>query len=172
MQVTKNTIVNVIASNSADVFGIAIGSYLHQRRRHSPLQDVANATITGNFIGTVLKTDTFSAAGISLATTNYGTSRIANNSVYGVLANSTPGDFTAGIFVGSAGTTYATTQIYFNSVSMTGARDAPAWRRPGATRSRSSAPTRSPTSATTLSTTRRPLRTAAPPTRRAATRSA
>ena len=40
------------------------------------------------------------------------------------MPNSTPGDFAGGIVVGSAGTTYATTQVYFNSVSMTGARDA------------------------------------------------
>ena len=66
---------------------------------------------------------TYSAAGISLSTTNYGTSRIANNSISSVVSNGTSGDFGAGIFVGSAGTTYATTQIYFNSVSMTGSRD-------------------------------------------------
>ena len=55
------------------------------------MQDVANVTISENFIGTVVKTDTFSAAGIALGTPNYGTSRIANNSVYGVNANGTAG---------------------------------------------------------------------------------
>ena len=124
-QVTKNTVVNVFASNSADVFGLAIGTIAIAGSGPTN-QDVANVTISENFIGTVLKTDTFSAAGIALGTPNYGTSRIVNNSVYGVMANGTAGDLGAGIFIGSAGTTYAPTQVYFNSVSMTGARDSTA----------------------------------------------
>ncbi|HEU5066127.1 MAG TPA: hypothetical protein VFT86_09695, partial [Gaiellaceae bacterium] len=121
-QVTGNTVVNVTAANSADVFGLAIGT-IAVTGTAITTQDVANVSVTGNFVGSVVKTDTFSAAGIALGTPNYGTSRIANNSVYGVNANSTPGDLAAGIIVGSAGTLYATTEIYFNSVSMTGARD-------------------------------------------------
>ena len=122
-QVTNNSVVNVFASNSADVFGLAIGTNAISGSSITT-QDVANVTIAGNYVGSVVKTDTFSAAGIALGTPNYGTSRIANNSVYGVVANGTAGDFGGGIVVGSAGTTYAPTQIYFNSVSMTGARDA------------------------------------------------
>ena len=48
----------------------------------------------------VRSTNTFSAMGIAVASFASGTSRIDNNMVYGVVANSTPGDFSAGIFVG------------------------------------------------------------------------
>ena len=124
-QVTNNTVVNATSNASSDVFGIALGTNAIAGTGITT-QDVANVTVTGNSIGTVLETNTFSAAGIALGTPNYGTSRIANNSIYGVNANSTPSDFAGGIVIGSAGTTYATTQVYFNSVSMTGARDAAA----------------------------------------------
>ena len=113
-------------SNSADVFGLALGTQRHHAGRPSRRRTSPTSPSPATSSARVLKTDTFSAAGIALGTPNYGTSRIANNSVYGVNANSTPGDFAGGIVVGSAGTTYATTQIYFNSVSMTGARDATA----------------------------------------------
>ena len=166
VQVTNNTVVNVFASNSADVFGIALGSISISGSAFTTNNDVANATVTGNIIGTVLKTDTFSAAGISLGTTNYGTSRIANNSVYGVNANGTSGDFAVGIYVGSAGTTYATTQIYFNSVSMTGARDSASLATDGQLRAgdlRREPALRRPQQR--LSTTLRPPRTASRATR-------
>ena len=106
-QVTNNTVVNASSNAGADVFGIAMGTNAIAGSGITT-QDVANVTVTGNYVGTVLQTNTFSAAGIALGTPNYGTSRIANNSVYGVNANSTPGDFAGGIVVGSAGTTYAT----------------------------------------------------------------
>ena len=64
-------------------------------------------TVTENFIGTVAQDGHVLGGGIALGTPNYGTSRIANNSVYGVMANGTAGDLGAGIFVGSAGTPYA-----------------------------------------------------------------
>ena len=167
-QVTNNTVVNVTAINSADVFGLAIGTNAITGSAITT-QDVANVSVTGNFVGSVVKTDTFSAAGIALGTPNYGTSRIANNSIYGVNANSTPGDLAGrhhrwlgghdlradgGLFQlgvddrrAGRGATLATT------------RQLRAWR--------SSGPTRSPTFATTPSTTRRPRRTAAPAARRA-----
>ena len=122
VQITNNTVNNVTASNSADVFGIALGSISISTTAFTTIDDVVNATVTGNFVGTVLKTDTFSAAGISVATPGYGTTLIANNSISGVNANGTAGDFAAGIYVG--GSTAAPIQVYYNSVSMTGARDA------------------------------------------------
>ena len=51
-----------------------------------------------------------------------GTTLVANNMISGVSANTTPSDFTCGILVG--GGTGSATQVYFNSVSMTGSRGA------------------------------------------------
>src|SRR5205814_9436910 len=95
------TITNVSgAVASADDFGIALGSISISTSAFTTNNDVANATVTGNIINSVVKTDTFSAAGISVGTPSYGTIRIANNAVSGVNANGTSGDFAAGIFVG------------------------------------------------------------------------
>jgi len=60
--------------------------------------------------------------GIAVASFASGTTIIDNNMIYGVVANSTPGDFSAGLFVGGD-TGTGTLGIYFNSVSMTGSRD-------------------------------------------------
>jgi hypothetical protein len=122
VQITNNTVNGISgAVINADAFGIALGSISVSTTAFTTNDDVANATVTGNFINNVVKTDTFSAVGISMGTNNYGTSRIANNAISGVNANGTSGDFAAGIYVG--GSTGATMQIYYNSVSMTGARD-------------------------------------------------
>lgn len=56
-----------------------------------------------------------------LGTPSYGTSKIVNNMISGVSSNSTSPDFTAGIFIG--GNIATPTQVYYNSVSMTGNRD-------------------------------------------------
>ena len=49
-------------ANSADVFGIALGSVAISTTALTTNAEVANATVTGNVIGSVVKTDTFSAA--------------------------------------------------------------------------------------------------------------
>lgn len=108
---------------NVDTFGIAVGSILISNTAFTTNNDVANAVITGNVVGPVTKTDTFSAAGISLATTLYGTSRIANNFVHSVRANGTASDFCVGIYIGNAGSNNAPTEVYHNSVSITGDRD-------------------------------------------------
>jgi hypothetical protein len=51
-----------------------------------------------------------------------GTTLIANNMISNVRAASAPNNFSAGIVAG--GGTGSTTQVYFNSVSMTGVRNA------------------------------------------------
>ncbi|MFL6214148.1 MAG: beta strand repeat-containing protein, partial [Blastocatellia bacterium] len=121
VQITNNIINGVTNASSTDCLGIALGSISISVTTFTTNDDVANATVTGNTITNIVKTDTFSAAGISMATNNYGTSRIANNFVYGIVGNGTSGDFCVGIFVG--GSTGATIQVYYNSVSMTGGRD-------------------------------------------------
>src|SRR5205085_2295981 len=83
--------------------------------------EVVNATVTGNTVNGVVETATFSAGGIVYGTPGYGTSRFANNMISGVVANGTPGDFGVGMFIG--GTANALTQVFFNSVSMTGSKD-------------------------------------------------
>ncbi len=80
--------------------------------------EVTNATITNNIIGSVRNTGTFSAAGIIVAPATSGTNLIANNMVSGVSANGTSGDFGVGIFIG--GGTGSTTNIYHNTVHMQG----------------------------------------------------
>ncbi len=107
VQVTNNTVAGVSAATSTDQFGIALGSISISTTAFTTNNDVANAVVTGNLIGPVIASSTvgFSAAGISLGTTNYGTTRIANNAIFGVTAPATSPDFVAGIFVGSAGTT-------------------------------------------------------------------
>ena len=84
--------------------------------------EVTNATVSRNFIGLVQNNGTNSAAGIAVAPAASGTNTIVNNVVTGVIANSTPGDLTTGIFL--TGGTGSTTNVYFNSVSMTGDRGA------------------------------------------------
>ena len=92
VQVTNNNVLNVnSAVAGSDVFGIALGSIAIAGSGFTTNNDVANATVTGNFIGSVLQTVTYSAAGISSGTPNYGTTRIANNSISGVSSNGTAG---------------------------------------------------------------------------------
>jgi S-layer family protein/all-beta uncharacterized protein len=117
IQITQNTIDGVTQASSPDVFGIALGLTSISTTSFTG-NDVTNATVTRNFIGKVTNTGTFSAVGISVASTTSGTNLIANNSIYGVGANGTSPDFGAGIFLG--GGTGSTTQVYFNAVSMTG----------------------------------------------------
>jgi hypothetical protein len=122
VQITSNSVSGSNPSNSADVFGIALGSIGISTTAFGTIDEVVNATVSRNTVNGVTKTDTFSAAGISVATATYGTTRVANNMVAGVNGNGTSGDFATGVYLG--GSTTSTIQAYYNSVSMTGARDA------------------------------------------------
>ncbi|MBL7703074.1 MAG: hypothetical protein JNM14_12550 [Ferruginibacter sp.] len=81
--------------------------------------EVSNAVISKNVIGLVQNTGTNSAAGILTGPSATGTNQLSNNMVYGVIGNSTPGDLTAGIFTICG---VGATQVYYNTVSMTGDR--------------------------------------------------
>lgn len=116
--VTQNTIDGVTQGGSPDVFGIALGLTSVTTSSISG-NEVTNGTVTRNFIGKVTNTGTFSAMGISVAPATSGTTTIANNSIYGVGANGTSGDFGSAILLG--GGTGSTTRVYYNSVSITGA---------------------------------------------------
>ena len=105
-------------SSSTDAFGISTG-VTGWVATTTTGNEVSNASISKNLIGLVQNTGTNSAAGILVGPSATGTNQVSNNMISGVIANSTPGDITSGIFaICGAGAT----QIYFNTVSMTGDR--------------------------------------------------
>lgn len=118
--VSGNTVGNILNTASADVAAINVG--------FSPVggflatttgipDGASNVTITNNTIGSIEQTGTFSSIGIGIGNTISGTNLIANNMVYGVIGNATPGDIVAGLISGGGS---AQTNIYHNTVSMQG----------------------------------------------------
>jgi hypothetical protein len=81
--------------------------------------EVTNATITSNIVGSVIATGSFSSMGIAFASAATGTTLIANNMVYGVTGGATPGDFISGIWIGGGA---GQVNVYYNTVYMQGAR--------------------------------------------------
>jgi uncharacterized repeat protein (TIGR02543 family) len=125
VQITNNTISGISSTASGvSAFGIALGVRPSNNNTTFTGNDVTNAVVTGNTIGTVAQTATYSAFGIVVNTVSSGTTLVANNMLSGVGqgTTATPSDFTAGILAG--GGTGSTTQIYFNSVSMSGSSTA------------------------------------------------
>lgn len=117
VQVTQNVIDGISYSSSTDAFGISLGWTAIAYNTFTG-SEVTNATVTRNSIGKVTNTGTYSAVGIAVASAASGTTLIANNFIFGVIADATSPDVTVGIYLG--GGTGSTTQVYFNSVSMTG----------------------------------------------------
>lgn len=118
IQITRNTISEIASATSTeDVFGISLGTTAISTSTFTG-NEVTNATISRNIIGTVRQTATYSACGIFVAPATSGTNQISNNALTGVSANGTSGDFTVGILVG--GGAGSSTQVYFNSVSLNG----------------------------------------------------
>jgi trimeric autotransporter adhesin len=105
------------AVSAEDVFGISLGATAITTSTFTG-NEVTNATITKNVIGSVRHTNTYSACGIFVAPATSGTNLIANNMISGVSANGTSGDFDAGILIG--GGAGSTTNIYYNTVNMQG----------------------------------------------------
>ncbi|MBK6994064.1 MAG: hypothetical protein IPH31_03740 [Lewinellaceae bacterium] len=97
------------------MFGIALGMTAINTGTFTG-NEVTNAMVANNKIGTVINTGTFAAAGITIANALSGTNTIENNMISGVFANGTAGDFSVGIFAG--GGPGSTTRIYYNSVSL------------------------------------------------------
>src|SRR5262249_20068294 len=114
IEISLNTISGISYTTSPDSFGITLGLTSISTTGFTG-NEVTNATVSRNIIGSVLNTGTFSAVGIGIASATSGTNLIVNNVITGVNANGTSGDFAAGIFAG--GGAGSTTQIYFNSVS-------------------------------------------------------
>ncbi|HKP54355.1 MAG TPA: C25 family cysteine peptidase [Chloroflexia bacterium] len=117
IQITQNSVSGMAQAGSPDVFGISLGITAITTSSFTG-NEVTNATVARNIIGSVRNTGTFSACGICVAAATSGTNQISNNVLTGVSANGTSGDFTVGILIG--GGAGSTTQIYFNSVSMSG----------------------------------------------------
>ena len=107
---------------TATAFGIALGVVPNNTVTVFTGNDVVNAVVSRNKINgiTQLNATGYSSFGIVINTVTSGTTRLSNNAVSGVRSPATPSDFSAGILAG--GGTGSTTQIYFNSVSMTGLR--------------------------------------------------
>ena len=124
IQISNNNISNLSTTNSLAAIAVGFSGVLFSTTSTTG-NDVTNATITGNLIGSVLSTSAtgYSAMGIAVSSVSSGTTTIANNIVTGVSALSTSPDFAAGIFSGG-GTGTSLTNIYYNSVSMTGTRGA------------------------------------------------
>ncbi|MEO6596724.1 MAG: cadherin-like beta sandwich domain-containing protein, partial [Planctomycetota bacterium] len=116
--ISSNTVDGINQTSSPDVFGITLGFGTAMSATTSAGNEVTNATVSRNIVGSVINSGTFSAYGIGLSAATSGTSTIVNNVVYGVAANGTSGDFGGGIVLG--GGLGSTTNVYFNSVSFSG----------------------------------------------------
>lgn len=120
VQVTQNTVSEVASSSfGEDVFGISLGlSGIHAVSYSG--NEVTNAMVSRNVVGTVRQTQNSSACGICVSTATSGTNQISNNTVTGVSSSASSADFTVGILIG--GGAGSTTQVFFNSVSMNGSQ--------------------------------------------------
>lgn len=114
--ISQNLIGNISSSSTA--WGINLGATAFNTYSPGTVDEVINASITKNTIATITHTGTSSCFGIILAPATTGTAQISNNSIAAINGGATPSDITSGIFVG--GGNGSTTQVYFNSVYMSG----------------------------------------------------
>src|SRR4030095_5236518 len=105
------------AVSSEDVFGITLGTTGILTTSFTG-NEVTNAVVSKNVIGSVRQTGTYSACGIFVAPATAGTNEISNNMISGVSANGTFSDFTAGILIG--GGAGSSTKVYYNTVTLVG----------------------------------------------------
>ncbi len=117
--ISGNTISNIArVSGGSSIFAISCGFGVGYTVTTTTGNEVTNATITHNNIGSVVNSATTSAVGIGVSAATSGTTLIANNTISGVMANSTSGRFAGGIVLG--GGTGAVTNVYYNTVVMQG----------------------------------------------------
>ena len=119
--ISQNSVEGVLQTSSPDVFGISLGLQDISTSTFTG-NEVTNATVTQNHIGTVRHTGTFSACGLGVAPADTGTNHFSNNAIAGVFANGVSGDFGVGLLIGGGA---GSTQIFFNSVSMSTPAGAP-----------------------------------------------
>jgi hypothetical protein len=116
ISISGNTIGSVSGS-SGDGFGISCGNIAITNALYTG-NEVTDVVIKYNKIDSIRAAGTFSVAGIFITSSaSPGTNIIANNSISNVATNGTSGDFGSGIFIGGG---IINTEIYFNSVSMSG----------------------------------------------------
>jgi len=117
VSVRANQILNITSSRTQETFGISVGASDVTQSSAGFNDDIRNAVVTDNLIGSVQKSSTFTAVGIAVGHSESGTILVANNMISGVAANATGGDLGAGILVGG-GT--ATVRVLHNTVAMQG----------------------------------------------------
>jgi hypothetical protein len=127
-QVTQNDISVLrndgVTGQGGTAFGIALGVVPGGTTTSFTGNDVTGSTVSRNKINGVTQLDPigYSAFGIVVNSVTSGTNLVANNMISGVNAASTDPDFAAGIVAG--GGTGSVTNIYYNTVVMTGSRNA------------------------------------------------
>ncbi len=128
IQITQNDI-SVLKNDgttgtTGTAFGIALGVVPSNTVTTFTGSDVTNGQVRRNRINgvTQLSATGYSAFGIVVNSVTSGTTLLSNNMISGVRSAATASDFSGGIIAG--GGTGSITQIYYNSVAMTGARGA------------------------------------------------
>ena len=129
VQITENSVGGLDTNESADGIGIGVGTQAVDTTNTTSF-GVTNAFVSRNKVNGVNSASTigFSAAGIAVAGAAGGANTIVNNMITGVTSPATSPDIVAGIYV--VGATGSVTQLYYNSVSMTGDRGAVATQTP------------------------------------------
>ncbi len=113
--INGNNISNISGTTSNYAWGISCG-LLTTSATSTTGNDVTNATITKNIIGSIRAASTYGVAGISVASVTSGTTLIADNMIADAFTNGTSGDIGAGIYIG--GGVGSTTNVYYNSIQM------------------------------------------------------
>ncbi len=114
--ISGNNISEIAQSSSPDVFGITLGTLAISTSTFTG-NEVTNAVVSKNIIGSIRNTGTFSACGICIVPAATGINQISNNMISGVSANGTSGDFSVGVLIGGGA---GSTQVYYNSITMVG----------------------------------------------------
>ena len=125
ISIDHNKLGSMTTPSSLPVFGISLGLSAVSSATWSE-DEVTNATVSHNTIIGVAQTSALGlgAGGIIVAEALSGITTIYNNMIAGVVSPANDPDITVGILVG--GGAGSTSRVYFNSVSMTGARGAAA----------------------------------------------
>ncbi len=115
--ISNNNISNISGVSASYAWAINLGALTSiTSTAPSTGNEVTNATISANVIGSIRAASTYGAGGIIISPSTSGINLIANNIIFDVAANGTFGDCGIGIMV--AGGSGSTTRVYHNSVSM------------------------------------------------------
>lgn len=118
--ISNNSVAGI--TTTGDCFGISVGLGTAFSTTTTVGNEVTNATVSRNSITSVVSTSTtgFTAIGIGVSAQPSGsTTVVSNNMISGVLSFATSPDFIGGIHVGGGA---GTTNVYFNSVYLSGSK--------------------------------------------------